>query len=105
VKNDLKSTLLGVIVISGCATSGHNFDAQGASQLKPGVSTINDATTLLGPYNTEATNGRTGNHAYGWTYARTNGFVGKTESKAVILVFDASGHYLSKSSASHNSSF
>jgi hypothetical protein len=49
-----------------------------------GLSTINDATQLFGPYNSEA----------------TNGFVGKTESKAVFLVFDAQGRYLSKSSAS-----
>jgi hypothetical protein len=105
VKSVFITALLIAIVTSGCATSGHNFDLQNASQLQIGVSTINDATHLFGPYNTEATNGPTGNHAYGWTYARTNGFVGKTESKAVFLVFDAKGHYLSKSSASNNTKF
>ncbi len=82
--------LAAIAVLSGCATAGNKFDIAAVDHLQPGVSTIQDATTLLGPYQSQSVNSK-GFHVYGWAYARVNGFSGRSESQAVTLVFGPDG--------------
>lgn len=73
-------------------------------KLQPGVSTINDAVALLGPYTSQAVNSK-GVHVYGWSFAKSNGFTGEMKSGAVSLVFGPDGKLERKGQAQNTGSF
>lgn len=83
------------LALAGCATVGEEFDMSAVDKLEPGVSTIEDAVALLGPYSTHVINSQ-GMKAYGWSYAHANGFSGRTKAKSVTLVFGPDGKLASK---------
>jgi len=49
------ATTLAAMTLAGCVTVGTTFDVAKADQLTPGVSSIADATRLLGPVASEST--------------------------------------------------
>lgn len=94
------SLLAIALLVAGCATVGEEFDIAAVDKLEPGVATIDDAVALLGPYSTQAVNSN-GAKAYGWSFAHANGFTGKSQAKAVTLVFGPDGK-LAKKGTSQN---
>lgn len=87
--NSIRRTLLVLpMVLIACTTIGTTFDIERADQLKPGVSTISDATRLLGPAKYETTRGDD-SKILQWQYVRGT-FVGGSGAHLAIL-FDASG--------------
>ena len=76
------------IALIACTTIGTTFDIERADQLKPGVSTIQDAIQLLGPAKSESTRGDN-SKILQWQYARGT-VVGGSGAHLAIL-FDASG--------------
>lgn len=90
-------------LLSACATVGKDFDLELLEQLEVNVSTVDDAIALFGPYSSQAV-GPNGVRTYGWSYARTNGLSGRSESRAVFLSFGADGKLLQKSASNLGSS-
>ena len=88
------------IFLASCATIGKQIDFSRIDQLKPGVSTIQDAVAVLGPYSSQSYGN--GIRSYGWSYAHANGLSGHVESQAAFLVFDANGKLIRTSSSQNH---
>jgi outer membrane protein assembly factor BamE (lipoprotein component of BamABCDE complex) len=88
MKNFICASML-MASLAGCMTTiGHKFDPQQVSQLKPGSSTIAQATALFGPPTSISTL-ENGAQTLEWRYA-----VGNRERASgshLILLFDESG--------------
>ena len=69
------------------------------SKLTPGVSTIDDAVRVLGPFTSESV--YNGVHGYGWVFAQATSNFGtmNLNSQSVSLTFDSSGKLLQKSTS------
>jgi hypothetical protein len=61
-----------VAACTSTMTIGQPFDPSLASQFQPGVSTVEDATRLLGPRYLDSTNGA-GQHVVEWYYTQATG--------------------------------
>lgn len=99
-----------LLLLAGCATQGQKMDMQKLGQMRPGVSTIDDAKRLFGEpaQVTRLDDGRT---VLGYSFASTEmdakGFIPivgtflgkgpKQDLEATRLTFDPSGHYVSYS--------
>lgn len=96
----MRNTMLVAVLalLSACATVGNDIDLSKLDQLEVNVSTVDDAVALFGQYSTQAV-GPGGIQTYGWSYARTNGFSGRNESRALFLSFGADGRLLQKSAS------
>lgn len=108
--NRTVSALVLTALLAGCATQGQKMDTQKLGQMRPGVSTIDDAKRLFGePVQvTRLDDGRT---VLGYSFASTEmdakGFIPivgtflgkgpKQDLEATRLTFDPSGHYVSYS--------
>ena len=77
-----------MLLIAGCMTIGTKFDIDRADQLKPGVSTIEDAVQLLGPAKAESAY-NDNSKLLQWQYVQGT-LVGGSSSHLAIL-FDRSG--------------
>lgn len=98
------AAIVATIAIAGCASFGDEFDPSLIDQLQPGVSTVDEAVALLGPYSRESV-GANGVHAYVWSYSAANGFTGKSSAKVVSLAFGPDGKLLTKSRNSTEGKF
>ena len=72
-----------------CTTVGNKFDPHSVSQLQPSVSTIADATTLMGPPMSQ-TAMPDGNMLYQWQYAQGTA-IGTGSGAHVAIIFDKQG--------------
>jgi outer membrane protein assembly factor BamE (lipoprotein component of BamABCDE complex) len=89
-----KFSLLILLLASACANVGHDFDASKVSQLKPGVSTEQDAIALFGqPYRT-STNAQNNHVLLQWVYAHASALVVDNEGKGLAVSFDERGKML-----------
>jgi hypothetical protein len=98
------------LFLSACASQGTHMDTSKLEQMKPGVSTIADARTLLGePQTVTRKDDGTTVLAYSFSSSKMDPkgfipivgtFVGKGPSQdleATRLTFDRTGHYVSYS--------
>lgn len=74
--------------LSGCMTLEHKFDPELVEQLQPNVSTISDATRLLGPYVSESKE-PAGKRLLQWQYSQGTR-IGRKGAHVAIL-FDQAG--------------
>lgn len=95
------------LLLTACATSGAKLDQNKLDELKPGVSTIQDAERLFGdPESTTHNNDGTTMLSYGYSAEQMDAksfipiagaFIGHgphTQTETLGLIFDTSGHYL-----------
>jgi len=75
--------------IAACATLGNKFDPDRVDDLKPGISTIADATAILGPPAFDSSDGH-GSRFLQWQYTRIWAFGGLSGADIGIL-FDDTG--------------
>lgn len=75
-----------VIALTGCMTIGRDFDITKADQLKPGVTTITEATELLGKPTSIHTD-RVGKKMLQWSYIKS-GFERSSARLAVVFSQD-----------------
>jgi len=85
--------------LAGCASYGEKFDPALIDQLQPGVSTVEDAVALLGPYNGQSVM-PDGTRIYTWMYSSANSLTGRSEARSVGLSFRPDGRLLTKSQSS-----
>ena len=84
-----------VASLAGCASFGEKFDPALIDQLQPGVSTVQDAVALLGPYSGESM-GASGVHVYTWMHSEANALTGKSAAQSVGLAFGPDGKLVNK---------
>lgn len=102
------------LLLAGCATQGARMDTSKLDQLKPGVSTISDAETLLGkPQSVSRHPDGSTTLGYSFSSVQTDGksmiplvggFIGKGTTSSVEYTgvnFDKTGRYTSYSSYQH----
>ena len=75
--------------IAACTTIGDKFDPDRVDGLKPGISTIADATTILGPPAFQSRDSN-GSSFLQWHYTQISAFSGLSGADVGIL-FDDSG--------------
>lgn len=105
MKNQVIPALL-ALFLAACATQGERVDQSKLGQLKPGVTTIADAETLLGkPESVSRHPDGTTSLGYGFSSTTMDGkslipivggFIGKGATSSIdytTLIFDASGHF------------
>jgi hypothetical protein len=80
------------LAIAACTTIGKKFDPDRVDDLKPGISTIADATAILGPPAFESP-GRNGARLLQWQYTRISAFSGLSGADIGIL-FDDTGRMI-----------
>jgi len=90
-------SLVPVLLLAGCASTGRDFDISKIDQLQTGVSTVTDAVALLGPYSTEAVTNNM--HTYAWSFAHATAF-GTGHAKTAILTFGPDGKLVSRTGGS-----
>ncbi|MCI0586822.1 MAG: PDZ domain-containing protein [Planctomycetes bacterium] len=73
-------------MLSGCASSGSNFDDRAFSKLIPGTTTEAQAIALLGGQPYQRFRYADGTHLSVWSYARA--MLASVDSKAVSILFD-----------------
>jgi hypothetical protein len=78
--------------IAACTTIGHKFDPGRVDDLKPGISTIADATAILGPPAFESPDSN-GTRLLQWQYTRISAFSGLSGADIAIL-FDDTGRMI-----------
>ena|SRR6266550_1216731 len=78
--------------IAACTTIGNKFDPDRIDDLKPGVSTIADATAILGPPAFESPDGN-GTRLLQWQYTQISAFSGLSGADIGIL-FDDTGRMI-----------
>lgn len=83
-----------LLILSGCASSGRDFNESAITQLQPGITTLMDATTLLGSKPVQTVNRADGYSVSFWRYIQVNGLVATTHQKEVGLVFGPDGRYV-----------
>jgi hypothetical protein len=103
------------LVLAGCATTGEHMDQSKLASLKPGVTTIADAESVLGkPQSVSRHADGSTTLGYGFSSVQTDGksmipivggFLGKGTSSSLEytgLNFDRTGHYTNSTSYQHN---
>lgn len=80
--------LLFAAVVTACASSGNKFDASKVDQLRPGISTAEEAVTLLGKPTAES-NLVDGSKLLQWQYMSV--LVASASSDHVAILFDTNG--------------
>jgi hypothetical protein len=76
------------LAIAACTTIGNKFDPDRVYDLKPGISTIADATAILGPPAFQGTDSSGSRHLQ-WRYTRISAFSGLSGADIGILFDDA----------------
>ncbi|URX62053.1 hypothetical protein KR767_18710 [Luteibacter anthropi] len=110
MKKPVAVLALTALLLAGCATQGQKMDLQKLGQMKPGVSTIQDAKELFGEPSqvTRQDDGKTVlAYSFSSTQMDAKGFIPivgtfigkgpKQDLEATRLTFDPSGHYVSYS--------
>lgn len=96
-REERMKTALGValaILLVGCVTTmGQDMDVSKASELKPGISTLDDAKEMFGQPGMAMNNPSQPGTCYSWTYVRAVPF-GSPDVKQVHLCFDPQGRYV-----------
>lgn len=88
VYHSILATGLLAAIVAGCSTYGGKFDPQRVSELKPGVSTITEAASLLGPPKAES-NFANGSRLLQWQYV--HGSILGGSGAHVAVLFDKDG--------------
>lgn len=78
--------------IAGCTTIGNKFDPDRVDDLKPGISTIADATAILGPPALQSPDSN-GSCLLQWNYTQISAFSGLSGADIGIL-FDDTGRMI-----------
>jgi hypothetical protein len=78
--------------IAACTTLGNKFDPDRVDDLKPGISTIADATAILGPPAFDSPDSH-GSRLLQWQYTRISAFSGLSGADIGIL-FDDTGRMI-----------
>ncbi|OHE20306.1 MAG: hypothetical protein A2525_03675 [Sulfurimonas sp. RIFOXYD12_FULL_36_11] len=87
------SAIIGVLLMSsGCARVGYEFNSEQVRQIKIGETTQNDITVMFGqPWRKGIENGVTM-----WTYGRyTYRLIGEADTKDLVVKFDGRGKVIS----------
>ena len=79
-----------VALLLGCATLGRDFSAAALQRMQPGVTTLADASALLGGAPMQTVRHDSGQVTQRWQYIAA-GPVGVVANKSVTLIFDAAG--------------
>jgi hypothetical protein len=82
--------------IAACTTIGNKFDPDRVGDLKPGISTIADATAVLGPPSFQSSDSN-GSRLLQWHYTQISAFSGLSGADIGIL-FDDNRSYDSRDS-------
>lgn len=85
--------ILAITLLVGCASTGNNFNADSLAKLEPGITTVAQASDLLGAKPTQTINRADGKQGVVWQYVNTTAFTG-TDIKQAVLLFDEQGHFL-----------
>lgn len=88
IRRVLALVLLSLSLAACTSTNGRKFEASKVDQLQPKVSTISDATALLGPASAESSF-PDGGKLLQWQY--TQGSLGGGSGAHVAVLFDAKG--------------
>ncbi len=89
----MKKFYLTLLLLStACANVGHDFDASKTSQLRPGVTTEQDAIAMFGQPTKITTNPQNNHQLLQWTYAHAS--VVDREGKGLAVSFDERGKML-----------
>jgi len=78
--------------VASCATIGNKFDLDRVDDLKPGISTIADATAILGPPALQSPYSN-GSRLLQWHYTQISAFSGLSGADIGIL-FDDTGRMI-----------
>lgn len=76
--------LMSACTLTACMTIGHKFDIEQLDQLQPKVSSVSDATQLLGPATSE-TSYPDGSRLLQWQFSQGTPFGGKGAHAAVLF--------------------
>jgi hypothetical protein len=93
------AALAGALMLAGCVSIGPNYDPALIDQIKPGTPKAQVIAQLGRP--TSVTKLGDGRQQLMWVYSR--GSMGRANSRAAILMFDADGRYLETVSQSETS--
>ncbi len=85
--------ILAFALLVGCASTGNNFNADNLAKLEPGITTVAEASELLGAKPTQTINRSDGKRGVVWQYVNSTAFAG-TDIKQAVLLFDEQGHFL-----------
>lgn len=85
--------ILAITLLVGCASTGSKFNADNLAKLEPGITTVTEASELLGAKPTQTINREDGKQGVVWQYVNTTAFSG-TEIKQAVLLFDEQGHFI-----------
>lgn len=85
--------ILAIALLAGCASTGNNFNADNLARLEPGITTVAQASELLGAKPTQTINRPDGKKGVVWQYVSSKAFSG-TDIKQAVLLFDAQGHFI-----------
>lgn len=85
--------ILAIALLAGCASTGNNFNAGNLARLEPGITTVAQASELLGAEPAQTINRPDGKRGVVWQYVNTTAFSG-TEIKQAVLLFDEQGHFI-----------
>jgi hypothetical protein len=85
------SAAVTALLIAACASAGKDFNGAKLPELQPGVSTVADATRVLGADPGQTIMLANGTRHVTWQYVTSSGFTGRTEIKQATLVFGTDG--------------
>lgn len=86
------SVFIFLLLLVGCASVGHRFDAAAISNLEPGVTTETESRALLGQPH-QVVNLDNGGRSVHWQYISST-MGGITNNQAVSLFFDSEGRFV-----------
>lgn len=82
------------LLVGACASAGKDFNGAKLPELQPGVSTVADATRILGAEPMQIITGANGGQGVMWQYVTVSGLTGRTEIKRASLVFGPDGRFV-----------
>ena len=86
----IKTIIVLAALVAGCATSGRDFSAAALQGMQPGITTVDDASALLGGAPMQTVRHDNGLVSQRWRYIAA-GPVGVVANRSVTLIFDAAG--------------
>ena len=87
-----KLILLPLILITGCANVGKEFDINAASALVSGETTFSEAVQALGGEPTGTKVNEDGTKVYRWLWSRAS--LAGSAADSIILLFDSNGLFV-----------
>ncbi len=78
-------------VLTACASSGTKFEMSDVDAMRPGITTEQEATSMLGKPTT-TTYGPDGSKTLGWVWVQAT--MGKSTTRSAGLLFDKNGKFV-----------